>query len=92
MIGPHVKEEVTVTEYTHPVLIKGNYQVVAVTQDEQYGPGDITGYAVLTMAGARLRQDMSLEDARIWMDQRLEEENLQRVEAPVRARTLQQRR
>ena len=92
MIGPHAKEEVTVTEYTHPVLIKGNYQVVAVTQDEQYDPGDVISYAVQTMAGARLRQDMSLEDARIWMDQRIEEEILQRVEAPVRARTLRQRR
>ena len=92
MIGLHAKEEVTVTEYTHPVLIKGNYQVVAVTQDEQYDPGDITGYAVLTMAGAKLRQDMTLEDARIWMDKRIEEENLQRAEAPVRARILRQRR
>ncbi len=80
------------TEYTHPVLIKDNYQVVAVTQDEQYDPGDITGYAVLTTAGARLRQDMSLEDARTWMDKRIEEDNLQRVEVPVRVRTLRQRR
>ena len=92
MIGPHAKEEVTVTEYTHQVLIKGNYQIVAVTQDEQYDPGEITSYAVLTLAGARLRQDMSLEDARIWMDLRIEQENLQRVEAPVRERTLRQRR
>ncbi len=80
------------TEYTHPVLIKGNYQVVAVTQDEQYDPGDITGYAVLTTAGARLRQDMTLEDARIWMDKRIEEEHLQHTEAPVHARPLRQRR
>ena len=80
------------TEYTHPVLIKDNYQVVAVTQDEQYDPGDITGYAVLTTPGARLRQDMSLEDARTWMDKRIEEDNLQRVEVPVRVRTLRQRR
>ena len=80
------------TEYTHQVFIKGNYQIVAVTQDEQYDPGEITSYAVLTLAGARLRQDMSLEDARIWMDLRIEQENLQRVEAPVRERTLRQRR
>ncbi len=80
------------TEYTHQVFIKGNYKIVAVTQDEQYDPGEITSYAVLTLAGARLRQDMSLEDARIWMDLRIEQENLQRVEAPVRERTLRQRR
>lgn len=80
------------TEYTHPVLIKGNYQVVAVTQDEQYDPDEITSYAVLTMAGARLRQDMSLEDARIWMDKLMEEEGLRRVAAPVRVGPLRQRR
>ncbi len=80
------------TEYTHQVLIKGNYQIVAVTQDEQYDPGEIISYAVLTMAGARLCRDMSLEDARIWMDRRVEEENLQRIEAPDRARALRRRR
>ena len=80
------------TEYTHPVLIKGNYQVVAVTQDEQYDPGDITSYAVLTMAGARLRQDMTLEDARIWMDKLIEEENLRRSDAPAHTRPMRQRR
>ena len=80
------------TEYTHPILIKGNYQVVAVTQDEQYDPGDVTSYAVQTMAGARLRKDLSLEDARIWMDRLSEEENLQRTEAPVRAKPMRQRR
>lgn len=80
------------TEYAHPILIKGNYQVVALTQDEQYDPGDVTSYAVHTMAGARLRKDLSLEDARIWMDRLIEEENLQRTEAPVRAKPIRQRR
>lgn len=80
------------TEYTHPILIKGNYQVVAVTQDEQYDPGDVASYAVQTMAGARLRQDLSLEDARIWMDKLIEEENLRRTETPVRAKPMRQRR
>ncbi len=92
MIGPHAKEVMTVTEYTHPILIKGNYQVVAVTQDEQYDPGDITGYAVLTTAGAKLRQDMTLEDARIWVDKLIEDENLQRTGTPVRAKPVRQRR
>jgi hypothetical protein len=81
-----------VTEYTHPILIKGNYQVVAMTQDEQYDPGEVTSYAVQTMTGARLRKDLSLEDARIWIDRLIEEENLQRAEAPVRAKPMRQRR
>ena len=79
-----------VTEYTHSVLIRGNYQIVAVTQDEQYDPGGITGYAVLTTAGAKLREDMTLEDARIWIDKLIEDERLRLAEP--RARAIRQRR
>jgi hypothetical protein len=68
-------------DYTHQVLVKGNYQVVAFTADPQYDPADITAYAVLNLAGDRLRQDLSLEQARFWLDTLVEKEALVEEEA-----------
>lgn len=83
----------TVMEYMHPVLIKGNYQVVALTREQEYDPGEVTAYAVLNSTGARLRQDLSLEEARIWVDTLIEEEKVLRADdPPVRAKPMRRKR
>jgi hypothetical protein len=76
-----------VTEYTHPILIKGRYQVVALTPDADYDPGEITAYAVYNSSGAKLRHELSLDDAKAWVEQMIEEENLQRPDQPTPAKT-----
>jgi hypothetical protein len=76
-----------VTEYTHPILIKGRYQVVALTQDVEYEPGEVIAYAVYNSSGAKLRHELSLDDAKAWMEQIIEEENLQRPDQPTPAKT-----
>jgi hypothetical protein len=64
-------------EYSHPILAKGRYQVVALTANEDYDPGDIDAYAVVTTSGARMRQVLTFDDARSWMEQLVEEEGAQ---------------
>ncbi|HEY5973077.1 MAG TPA: hypothetical protein VIT22_14150 [Pseudoxanthomonas sp.] len=71
-------------EYSHPILIKGRYHVVALTPEEEFDPGEITGYAVLNSSGARLRHELTLEDARAWMEKLVGEENLQHTDPPKR--------
>lgn len=78
--------EVTVAEYRHPVLAKGQYQIVALMQAPSYEPG-IANHAVATLAGAILRQDLSLFEARAWLELLLEGEAITRPDAsPVRMR------
>lgn len=52
----------------HLVISKGRYQLVALTDEDHYTIGDHANYAVLTDSGARVRQDMSLEEARAYLD------------------------
>ena len=63
------------TEYSHPILVRGRYQIVALTDEAQFDPAEVTGYAVLSPSGGRLRHELSLEDARLWADRLIEEEN-----------------
>ena len=55
-------------EHEHPILIQGNYQIVALTTQEEYDPEDIVAYAVMTMSGTRLQQVQTLDDAKSWME------------------------
>lgn len=63
-------------EYSHPIFIKGSYRVVALTEDQEYNEDRIMAYAVLNSSGAKLRHELSLEDAKAWMEKLVEEDNL----------------
>ena len=75
------------TEHSHPILVRGRYQIVALTDEAQFDPAEVTGYAVLSPAGTKLRHELGLDDARLWADRLIEEENAQRSDPapPVRA-------
>ena len=75
------------TEYCHPVQLRDRYQIVALTPEPDFDPADITGYAVLSPGGARLRHELTLEQARLWVDGLLqqEEQQLPRPLPPGRA-------
>lgn len=80
------------TEYSHTLLVRGRYQIVALTDEAQFDPAEVTGYAVLSSAGAKLRQELSLEDARDWADRLIEEESAQRSDPPAPAKPAKRRR
>lgn len=83
------------TEYSHPILVRGRYQIVALTDEAQFDPAEVTGYAVLSPSGGRLRHELSLEEARLWADRLIEEEEApQRSDPapPVSARAVKRRR
>ncbi len=63
-------------EYRHTILQKHGYQVVALTRDADpaYAPDEVVGYAVITDSGAKLREAPSLEEARLYMEQLLDDE------------------
>lgn len=60
------------TEHAHPILTKGGYQLVALTHGHTYDPERIIAYVVMTMSGARLHHERTLEDARSWMEKQVE--------------------
>lgn len=66
--------------YQHLVISRGRYQLVALTDDAQYSIGDRANYAVLTDSGARVRQDMSLEEARAYLDLLVDQGNARSVD------------
>lgn len=76
------------TEYSHTMLVRGRYLIVALSDEAQFDPAEVTGYAVLSPTGERLRHDPSLEDARNWADRLIEEENAQRGDPPAPARAV----
>lgn len=80
------------TEYSHTLLVRGRYQIVALTDEAQFDPAEVTGYAVLSSAGAKLRHELSLEDARDWADRLIEEESAQRSDPPAPAKPAKRRR
>ena len=63
-------------EFSHPLFIKGRYRVVALTEDQQYDEDKIMAYAVLNASGAKLRHELSLDEAKAWMEKLVEEDNL----------------
>jgi hypothetical protein len=76
------------TEYSHTMLVRGRYLIVALTDEAQFDPSEVTGYAVLSPTGEKLRYDPSLEDARDWADRLIEEESAQRGDPPAPARAV----
>ena len=82
------------TEYSHPILVRGRYQIVALTDEAQFDPAEVTGYAVLSPSGEKLRHEAGLEEARLWADRLIEEETPQRSDPapPASARAVKRRR
>jgi len=62
-------------EYSHPIFIKGRYRVVALTENQEFNEDQIMAYAVLNSSGAKLRHELSLIDAKEWMERLVEEDN-----------------
>lgn len=56
--------------------------MVALTRDSDpaYAPDEVIGYAVITDSGAKLRDEPSLEEARLYMEQLLEDDQPSRSE------------
>ncbi|MEJ7806599.1 MAG: hypothetical protein WKG03_11870 [Telluria sp.] len=63
------------TTHSVPVLSKGQYRIVAVTIDDDDNRDQTIGYAVLDSAGIRLRQELTLDDAKAWMERYIDEDN-----------------
>jgi hypothetical protein len=74
--------EVTVADYRHLVLVKGAYQIRALTQATSPVADTIAHYAVATSAGDILRCDLTLYEALAWLELLLEESLDQRPRAP----------
>jgi hypothetical protein len=83
-------EAVPVTEHGHPILVNGNYQVVALTSEEAFDADRVLAYGVWTLSGARIRRELSLDDAKAWMERLIMEE--QGVVAPDSSPVLKPRR
>ncbi|KRA20923.1 MULTISPECIES: hypothetical protein [unclassified Lysobacter] len=62
------------SEYQHHVLTRGHYHIVALTRDQEFENDDIYAYAVMSSSGVKLRQELSLSDARNWIDDRIEQD------------------
>ncbi|MEO8003203.1 MAG: hypothetical protein ABI644_15145 [Arenimonas sp.] len=61
-------------EYSHPIFIKGRYRVVALTENQEFNEDQIMAYAVLNSSGAKIRHELSLVDAKEWMEKLVEED------------------
>lgn len=62
------------TGSSHCVLVEGRYQIVASSHQPDQGPHGLFAYAVATLDGARLRQQLSLDDARAWLQMLLDDD------------------
>ena len=63
-------------EYSHPIFIKGRYRVVALSENQEYNEDNIIAYAVLNSSGAKIRHELSLIDAKEWMERLVEEDDV----------------
>ncbi|MFO3704369.1 hypothetical protein ACI6Q5_05145 [Xanthomonas codiaei] len=70
-------------EFQHTVLSRGKYRVVAITREEVYSADNVVAYAVVTDAGARLTPDLSLDQAKMWIDSLVESESGGRKLGPL---------
>ncbi|KAF1716597.1 hypothetical protein [Pseudoxanthomonas wuyuanensis] len=59
-----------------------------MTTDEVFDSHEVTGYLVVNASGAKLRRELTLEDARAWMEELIREESLQPVARPPRPRRM----
>ncbi len=62
------------SEYRHPIQAIGRYQIVALTRDPEFDPSEIYAYAIVSSSGLRLRQELTLSDARLWLEDWIERE------------------
>ena len=79
-------------EYSHTILVRDRYQIVALSQEQEFDSAEVTGYAVVTPTGARIRYEVTLEDARLWVDRLIEEEELQRSEPRASIKPIRRQR
>lgn len=61
-------------EFRHVLETRGRYQLVAVSYEPVYAPGDVVGHAVVADDGDRLTDLVSLAEARQLLLQRVREE------------------
>lgn len=80
------------TEYSHTILVRDRYQIVALSLEQEFDSALVTGYAVVSPAGARIRYEVTLEDARLWVDRLVEEEELQRSAPRASLKPISRRR
>ncbi|MEO6173331.1 MAG: hypothetical protein ABIP02_09465 [Arenimonas sp.] len=79
-------------EFSHPLFIKGHYRVVALTEEQQYDENKIMAYAVLNASGAKLRHELSLDEAKAWMEKLVEEDNRELSNLPSQIKQKRARR
>jgi hypothetical protein len=72
--GSQIPRACAMSEHAHPIQTMGGYQLVALTQGETYDPGDVIAFVVMTMSGARLHYEHTLEDARAWLERLVAED------------------
>ena len=71
-------------DFEHPILSQGRYRLLALTEQPQDACEAITGYAIATLGGDRLRVEATLSQARAWLQ---EQERLDaRAHPPPRPR------
>jgi hypothetical protein len=63
-------------DFEHPILSQGRYRLLALARHPHATADDITGYAVATLAGDRLRVEATLAQARAWLDEQLRQDAL----------------
>jgi hypothetical protein len=74
------------SQFEHPILTQGRYRLLALTPQPHDDNGAITGYAIATLGGDRLRVEPTLSQARAWLEQQL------RLDAPPCPPPARQRR
>lgn len=55
-------------EYRHFILRQGTRELVALTGAKEFSTADVYAYAVVSSAGVKLRQELTLDDAKSWME------------------------
>ncbi|MET0807192.1 MAG: hypothetical protein ABWX93_00375 [Pseudoxanthomonas sp.] len=71
---------------------RDRYQIVALSPEPDFDPADITGYAVLSPDGVRIHHELTVDQARMWVDTLLQEEALQHTEPRPPGRPVRPRR
>jgi hypothetical protein len=61
-------------ESRHLLYASGGYQVIALTAGREYDPAQVLAFEVISPSGAKIRQESTLDAAKIWMDRLLDED------------------
>jgi len=81
-----------VKEHSHFILAKGRYQVVALSQADEFDPDHIVAYDVLTTSGVRVRRELTLDEAKARVEILMKEERACRPSAMPPDRPRRERR